>query len=280
MQQHLVQYIAKKATVSLAIIVLLFSTLVFADETYDSEKSANAAIPNFFALGVGFTPEYSGSSDQVIGVIPALYYQFKNSNRFIEWYALTVSMNVLDSPNWQIGPVLSLKLGRSDVDDSVVKKMSDIDTTVEGGVTLSYSYTNFEGIPWRFRAGTNIVTDLGGVYNGVNASVWGNFWFPASRKTLIGISGGASWNSKDYNQTYYGVNAKDSLASGLPLFEPDNGFSDWSLRPMVLYKITPKWIAGAGLIYKRISGDPADSPIVKRGNADQWSGGIGVGYVW
>ena len=39
--------------------------------------------------------------------------------------------------------------------------------------------------------------------------------------------------------------------------------------------------AAAGAFYQRITGDGADSPIVaQRGDANQFSAGIGVGYAW
>jgi outer membrane protein len=53
------------------------------------------------------------------------------------------------------------------------------------------------------------------------------------------------------------------------------------LWPAVIYRVTKEWYAGAGVFYQRITGDGASSPIVtERGDANQLTAGIGVGYSW
>jgi outer membrane protein len=43
----------------------------------------------------------------------------------------------------------------------------------------------------------------------------------------------------------------------------------------------PRWFAGAGAFYQRLTGDAADSPIVtQRGDRNQWTVGGGIGYAW
>jgi len=259
---------------------LLAAGVFFSSAPARAEEPPKNIIPNFVGLGVGVTPEYSGSDDYVGGVAPGVYYQFKDSNRFIEWYGPIIDANLLDSPNWQIGPIFSFRFGREDVDDKVIARLSDVDDTIEGGVIVSYIYNNLEGIPWRLRVGAQVLGDLGDVYSGASSSVWANFWFPISRKAVIGLGGGASWASSSFNQAYYGITPKDAQASGLPVFNPGGGLTQWYAWPAIVVQITPEWYAGAGLLYQRISGDAADSPIVKRGDANQWSGGIGVGYAW
>ena len=273
MQHHLPKSFATAA-------VLLVSGLFFSLTSAYAEESSNNIIPNFIGLGIGVTPEYSGSSDYVWGAAPGLYYQFKDSNRFVEWYGPIVDVNLLDSPDWQIGPIFSFQFGRNDVDDKIISRLPDVDNTVEGGVVVSYIYNNLEGIPWRLRVGAQVMGDLGDVYSGANSGLWANFWFPVSHKAVIGVGAGASWVSSSYNQAYYGVTQKGSQASGLPVFSPGGGLTQWYAWPALVIQITPEWYMGAGLLYQRIAGDAADSPIVKRGDASQWSGGAGIGYAW
>lgn len=245
-----------------------------------AQEPPKIIIPSFVGLGVGVTPEYSGSDDYDGGVAPGLYYQFKDSFRYIEWYGPVIDMNLLDSPTWQAGPIFSYQFGRDDVDDAVVKRLSEVDDTLQGGLIVSYAHTNVEGIPWRLRVGAQVLGDLGDVYNGANSSIFANFWFPISQRALVGIGGGASWVSSSYNQAYYGITPRDSRASGLPVFNPGGGLTQWYAWPAIIFQITPEWYAGGGFLYQRIVGDAADSPIVKRGDANQWSGGVGVGYAW
>ncbi|MCP5159308.1 MAG: MipA/OmpV family protein [Gammaproteobacteria bacterium] len=274
MQHYAPRVLATVAAAFLAVGVFFGSVSVRAEEPPKN------FIPNFIGLGVGVTPEYSGSDDYVWGAAPGLYYQFKDSNRFIEWYGPVADMNLLDSPTWQVGPILAYQFGRNDVDDDVIARLSDVDGTIEGGLIVSYTHNNFEGIPWRLRVGAQVLGDLGDVYSGTHSSLWANFWFPISHRAVVGIGGGASWASSSFNRAYYGISSRDSLASGLPAFNPGGGLTQWYAWPAVVFQITPEWYAGAGLLYQRISGDAADSPIVKHGDANQVSGGVGVGYAW
>gem|GEM_PF-642396 len=260
--------------VLLSIAVLITAPIATAGMTID-------VLPNLVGAGIGATTSYSGSDEYIGGILPGLRYQFKDSNRFVEWYGPTADMNLLDSPTWQIGPALGLRFGRSNVKDEVVSKLPEVDTTVEGGLMAGWTMTNVRGIPWRLRLGVIAVTDLGHTYDGLNVSAFASLWLPLSRKVFLGLGGGASFGSASYNQTFYGVTAAGSAASGLPVFTPGSGLRQWYAWPAVIVQIAPQWYAGTGIFYQRIAGDPADSPIVtQRGDRNQVTAGIGIGYVW
>ena len=36
---------------------------------------------------------------------PAVYYKFANSNRYVDWWGIFGSVNLIDSPNWSAGPI-------------------------------------------------------------------------------------------------------------------------------------------------------------------------------
>jgi MipA family protein len=45
--------------------------------------------------------------------------------------------------------------------------------------------------------------------------------------------------------------------------------------------LSPSWYAGGGVFWQRITGDGAESPIItQRGERDQVTAGIGLGYSW
>ncbi|HSA68448.1 MAG TPA: MipA/OmpV family protein, partial [Burkholderiales bacterium] len=76
-------------------------------------------IPNFVGAGLGSTTEWMGSKERIWAVVPGGRVQLEK-NRFVEVYGPIVDMNVLDSPNWEFGPMASYRFGRSEVEDSVV----------------------------------------------------------------------------------------------------------------------------------------------------------------
>ena len=236
--------------------------------------------PNLVGLGVGFTPEFSGAKDDIVGVAPGLRYQF-SGYRYVEWWGPVADINLIDSPNWQAGPMLDYRFGRSDVKDPVVDSLSDIDGTVEGGAFASYSYLNTDGVPWRLRLGVSVMTDLGDRYDGLSSTAWGSFWMPLSQTVFVGVGGGASFGSSSFMQTYYGITPADAVASGLPAYSPGGGVRNYFLWPAVIWQFDKNWAAGGMLFYQRLAGDAADSPIVReRGTAHQLTGGVGLGYVW
>lgn len=238
-------------------------------------------LPNLVGVGLGSTTQFSGSRDSVFGIVPGARLKLGEGNRFAEWYGPAGDINLIDSPNWQLGPALALRLGRKDVDDEVVRRLPEIDSTVEGGIAASYYRVNSGPVPWTMRFGTVLVTDLGNEYHGLNASAYANVWVPLSARVFLGLGGGLSWASSSYNRTYYGVTQAGSMASGLPVYQPGSGLRQYYAWPALIVQITPKWYGGAAVFYQRLTDKAGDSPIVtERGDANQFTWGFGLGYTW
>ena len=238
-------------------------------------------IPNFVGVGVGSTSQFTGSSQRTVGVVPGLRYKFDGSERFVEWYRPRADVNVLDSREWQFGPALNLRFGRQNVDDAVVAKLPDVDNTIEGGLALSYTYTDRGPIPFRVRVGGVALVDLGHTFHGFDDTVYASMWMPLSRAMILGLGTGTSWGSASYQQAYYGVTPAGAAASGLPVYTPGSGTRQWYAWPALVMQVAPKWFVGAGVFYQRLAGDAAASPIVQqRGDLNQWTYGLGLGYAW
>ncbi len=238
-------------------------------------------LPNLVGVGIGMTPQFAGSREQAFGAVPGVRLKIGDGNRFFEWYGPVADINLIDSPNWQFGPALGLRLGRHDADDAVVQKLPEIDATTEGGIMASWYKANTQGVPWTLRIGAYLMTDLGDAYHGVNATAFANGWLPLSPRVFLGMGGGVSWASASYNQTYFGVTPQGAAASGLPVYVPDSGLRQFYIWPALVVQLTPHWYGGAAVFYQRLAGQAGDSPIVtQRGDANQWTWGMGLGYVW
>lgn len=94
-------------------------------------------IPSYFALGVGAYPDYVGSDDYALGVAPIGRYGL-GGNRYISLAVTYVTINLLDNENWQFGPAGSYRFGRGDVRDSVVRKLPELDPSLDLGVFAGY----------------------------------------------------------------------------------------------------------------------------------------------
>ena len=102
--------------------------------------------PNFVGVGIGSYPDYLGSDHQAQGVAPILRFSL-GGNRFARLFANELRINLLDHPNWQLGPVGLWRFGRDDVDNPVVDRMDDIDDALSLGLFTSYVWRDPLGFP-------------------------------------------------------------------------------------------------------------------------------------
>lgn len=237
-------------------------------------------IPNMVGIGIGSTTEYAGGNERMIGVLPGLRYT-TDSGRLLEWYGPYAQFNFGGLTGWQYGPALSLRLGRNNVDDPVVARVHEIDTTVEFGGWAGYEYIHTGTIPYRLRGGINVMTNAGIVYGGTRVAINGSFWLPVHPRVMLGTGLGLTWVSGSFNRTYFGVTPDDSAASGLPAYTPSGGLEQGTAWLATIYQIDKHWYAGAMIYMQRITGSAADSPIVtQRGTRNQITYGAGIAYAW
>jgi outer membrane protein len=237
-------------------------------------------VPLVVGIGVGMIPDYEGSDEYTFGIAPFFRWTFWGE-RYIQLRANELSVNVLNSKYFQLGPLATYKFGRSDVDDDVVDRMEDIDDTVELGAFAAYVLRSQQNIRQRFIADVDFLHDVGGVSNSFRVSMGARYWHPVARRLdlMIGLRG--TLVTDDYMNTYFGVSGDDAVRSGLPEFRADGGGKDIAVTLGSLFYLTENWVLSAGVKYSRLLGDAADSPIVDdRGSANQFIAGVGVGYMW
>ena len=267
------------AAAAAVVVARFFLLACFAGATHASGIQVDV-IPNFVGAGLGVTTEWMGAKDKVAGIVPGGRVALEH-NRFIEVYGPIADMNLLDSPNWEFGPMVSYRFGRSEVQDPVVNALPPIDGGLEAGVFAGWHYIRPQGIPFRVRLGVSLTTAVSGGATGGHVTPYASLWVPLSRKVFVGFGGGLTWSSESFMQQRFGVSPEASAASGLSAYSAGAGVRQYYVWPAVLWNFAPKWFAGAGAFWQRITGDGADSPVVtERGERDQISAGLGLGYSW
>ncbi len=268
--------------VSLHVAAVLAVAAVAARQGHADDFVIPLEIPqvNFVGLGVGAYPDYFGSEDSRVGVAPIGRLSLGGA-RFVRLMVNDIRVNVLDHPNWQLGPVGLWRFGREDVDNPVVDRMHSIDDSLSVGLFGAYLWRD----PREFRrtasVGTWALGDASGVYNGWTAGLNAHATQPVAK--MVTLAGGAAvtYGSSQYMDEYFGVTPQDSLASGLPVYVPGSGVRDGRGWALALLHLSPQWHLGAGVMYSRLLGDAADSPIVSdEGSKDQWVYGAGALYAW
>jgi outer membrane protein len=95
------------------------------------------------------------------------------------------------------------------------------------------------------------------------------------------LSGGPRMTmaSSEYFDTYYGVDSRESAASGLSRYNPGGGVKSVGAGGALTWKATPNWTTSAFLEYTRLTGPAADSSLVReRGDRNQLLVGLSATY--
>ena len=235
---------------------------------------------NFAGLGVGAYPDYFGSSDYNVGAAPFGRLSLGGA-RFVRLMANEMRVNVLDHSNWQLGPVGFWRFGREDVENPIVDKVHDIDDSISLGLFGGYLWRDPQDVRRMAGVSTWVLGDVSDVYNGWTAGLNAYATQPVAK--MVTLAGGAAFTYGDsnYMDEYFGVTPNDSLASGLPIYVPGSGVRDVRGWAAALLHLSPQWHLGAGVMYSRLVGDAADSPLVSdEGSNNQWVYGVGALYAW
>ncbi len=235
--------------------------------------------PNLAGLALGIAPDYEGSDDQTFGVLPAGQLTFGKRN--VRLIGTTLSANLVDHQFLRLGPSLNYRFGREDVDDEVVKTMTDVDGSVELGAFAGIELLNDVNPRYRFSATVEFLQDVSGGHDGWVTDISARYWRPLSKPLDFGIAVGLTFAGEDYMTTFFSVNARDAAASGLPRFDAGSGLKDFRVQPMFVFHFSKQWHLGFGFRYKLLVGDAADSPVVDtRGSKNQFLAGLGLIYSW
>ena len=97
----------------------------------------------------------------------------------------------------------------------------------------------------------------------------------------IRVSGGPrlTFASADYFDTYYGVTAAESFASGLSEYDPGGGMGSVGVGGAIDWKTTEKLTTNLFGEYQRLVGPAADSSLVQEGGSvNQFTFGVSAAY--
>jgi len=228
--------------------------------------------------GVGMVPDYKGSDDQKGALAPFFRYTWDQA-RYVQLAGNELSLNLIASPNFRLGPIAAFNPERDDVDDKVVEDMKDLDSSVEIGLFGDVVWPDPGNPRNRFIAGLAAFRDSESDGNRVRLS--GRWWQQVSPTVDLHLGAGVIWTDDDYTDHYFGVNPGNVGTSGLPNFDAEGGVNEVYLTAGGLMQINREWRALALLRVGKLQGDAKDSPLVDdRGDSTQVSFVIGAVYSW
>jgi outer membrane scaffolding protein for murein synthesis (MipA/OmpV family) len=235
-----------------SMIAVVLLSLVFVG--LPAVSSAAGDVKYSIGAGVGVVPDYEGSEDYTAAPVPYFSAQWK-SGRYIRLDGNVLKINLLANDTWSLGPVMQYRAERDvDVDNNKVSKMDKIDAAVEAGAFLGYNYDTWD-------IGFQLATDVSGEHDGMLATARTGYTFKNDKmSTRFGAS--VTYADDDYMDTYFSVDKKDAIRSGLKRYKAESGIKDVGVDLTLRYSMTENWGIRGAVAYLILLEDAKDSPIV------------------
>jgi outer membrane scaffolding protein for murein synthesis (MipA/OmpV family) len=240
-------------------IVLLSATCLAHGQTLDfAQLTPTQYIQNNvnFSLGAAVIsmPKYMGSDERRIAAYPAFDAQWKNG---VFFSALSgFGYNFSKNPSLQYGLRLTVEGGRDESRSSKLAGLGDVDSTIEPGAFFNYSLNSNYALLSSVRYGSGVD------HNGLQVSIGGRAAHSLNADHRLSALFSANWANSQYAQSYFGVNAAQSNASGYNQFTPGAGMTDIKLGANWNWSIDTNWSLTTGASVKHLLGDSANSPFV------------------
>ena len=213
-------------------------------------------------LGVASSPLYPGSADtkvRALSVLSAGYGRYFVGGVPGAGIPAGVGAYLVQDQHWRLGVGLggNIESPRKESDSPRLRGLGDIDRTALGAVFGSYADQWFE-----LRAG--VLGDIGGKHHGTRVSLDAELRYALTDRLMITGGPGLTWADGQYTQTFFGIDAAQSAASGLAVYTAKSGINSVRIGFGANYGLTPNWGIGARITASSLRGDAADSPITEK----------------
>ena len=179
-----------------------------------------------------------------------------------------VSFAVIDNDRFRVGVAGKLLFER----DYDINGLKDTKFGGEAGGFVDIYPTDWLRVRGEVRHGIR-------AHKGVVADIAADAFYDVT--PTVRVSGGprATFASKDYFKTYYGVDAEEAAASGLSEYRPGSGFKSVGVGGAITWKATDTIDTSLFGEYSRLQGPAKDSSIVReRGDRNQFMVGLLATY--
>lgn len=232
------------------------------------------------SLRVG--PSYAGSGEVNSSVVPQFVIRWNRltlsnggplSSRAGELVEGGVSAQILEQDRLHISASLRVDQGRRSDRLERLNGVHDIPVHLRGQLRAGWrAHRQWEwAVTWR--------GDLSGRApgHGVDVSVlheWRPEFLDHTRwRVSLGVAAG--WLDGNATRLQYGVTPEDARRSGLPLYEPGSGLSQWVAFTQWRREIEGNWVAYGGVSATHLVGPAALSPITTQRGGVSMSVGLG-----
>lgn len=235
--------------------------------------------PKYWTVVLGvegrYTSRWQGSDDKYVFVpTPLLDVRRAGTPENFHGPRDGFGITLFEMGELRVGPVGKIRLPRREGDDPRLVGLGDVGWAYELGIFADYMWA-----PW---LRTRVEVRQGfGAHEGLAADLTADLIAPVTRQLTLSAGPRITLANTPATSPYFSVNAAQSAASGLPIYNAKGGVRSVGAGTQARYYWTPQWATHAFVEYERLTGDAKNSPIVtQRGSPDQWTFGFGVTYAF
>lgn len=216
-----------------------------------------------FSVGAGVfsRPKYPGSGDTKIVAVPVLsanYGRFFIGGTPSAGLPLGIGAYLIQNETWRAGVAVGADLDkpREASDAPILNGWGDISATTLAAAFGSYTHQ------WlTLRAA--VVSDIGGHGAGTRVMLDAEAKYSPMEGLLLSAGPGITWANNSYTQTYFGINAAQSVVAGVPQYNTSSGINALNFAVGAFYRLSANWNIGARVNAVWLQGDAANSPITE-----------------
>jgi len=224
-------------------------------------------------LGVEYEAAYEGSDEYDFEVDPAGAVQWRSGDDIFYWAGEALGWRGLRSDTWLFEATVSYEEGReeSDSDDGHLDGLGDEDDEFEFALQARRAFD----ADWRYWLDGRVVTlDDGNLGLLAVGRRFGDQKDGTGHEIAIAVV----FHDSDYANRDFGIDAKQSAASGLDETDLSGGFRSVGFNYNYRQYIAENWQIFGEAVYEHYSSDIRDSPIAR--NDYEAEVGIGLIYVF
>ncbi len=256
------------ASAILASAFLASPAFAQSDEKADDKEPRRTRI----GLGAQIAPSFPGSREHSLR--PYFDFSRAKGDKPFDFEAPdeNIGLAMVKKGGFQLGPAINIEGKRTR--KKVGSNVDEVGTTVEVGGFAQY------WLAPAFRIRVEARQGIGG-HKSLVGSAGADYVIRDGDKWLVSLGPRVSFAEQSYQQAYFGVNAREATATGLPLYRPKGGIHALGAVAGLNYALSKSWGLMSFAKYDRLTGDAADSPLIRRyGKRDQLSGGLGLTYTF
>ncbi|OYU49128.1 MAG: MltA-interacting MipA family protein [Rhizobiales bacterium PAR1] len=216
-------------------------------------------------------PRFEGANSLAFNAVPMVSLSRQGKKEIFSSRNDNISLALYETDYFRVGPVGKILFERSDKDRDL-RGLGPVRWGGEAGAFVDLFPTHWLRVRTEVRQGFR-------AHSGVVADFAADAFHDIRPDIRLSAGPRVSLATSSFYKAYYGVNAGQSVASGLAPYSPGGGFRSVGLGGAITWKATEKITTSLFAEYSKLLGPAADSSLVKqRGSTNQFTIGASATY--